>query len=188
MRLFVVFVDLQQLIVCLFRLLFLADLGIYLSYLEQSLNIGRIHLKNFPEVGKRFLSGPFVNKCVRYVKMTLCRVRVDLERHLVRMDRLIKLLQHVVSVAEIEESGSIVRVHFNGFFVALNRLIKVLSHTESIAKVVVGFSLGWVLVYCFLVVLHCKLCLLKEVIGITEVVMNFCQVFVGLESFLEIVH
>lgn len=104
------------------------------------------------------------------------------------MDRLIKLLQHVISVTEVEECGSVVRVQLDCLLVAFNRLVKILRYAKCIAKVVVAFSLGWILVDCFLVVLNCELCLLKEIISVSKVVMDFRQVVVGLEGFFEVAH
>lgn len=72
MRLFVVFVDFQHLGICLSRLLLLADLRIYLSYLKQSLHICWIDLQHFPKVGKCVSSGAFVDKRIRHVEVAFC--------------------------------------------------------------------------------------------------------------------
>ena len=66
------------------------------------------------------------------VKVTLCRIRIQLKSKLVGHNGFSKFTLHIVSISQVIKCWSIVVVKLNCFLIRYDRFIVILQHTKCI--------------------------------------------------------
>lgn len=135
-------------------------------------SIVRIELQTCFIMNLSFTVLPIIIVRTGNVKVTFSRIRVEFKCHLVGIDRLFVLAHHVISIAEIVESGSVVGVQSNTLFVLFSSFVELDTHAVSITQVVEGFGLCWVQADCFKIVRNCFVDFAKKVKSVTQIVVN----------------
>ena len=97
------------------------------------------------------------------VEVALGRVRLALEGHLIRIDGVVVLAQHVVGISKVVESRRVVRVLLDGGLVHGDCLSKLFNDTVGVAQVVIGLGLFGIEGNGTFVVLNSLICLLEHV-------------------------
>ena len=106
------------------------------------------------------------------VEVALGRVRLALEGHLIRIDGVVVLAQHIVGISEVVESWRVVRVLLDGGLVHGDCLSKLFYYAVGVAQVVIGLGLFGVEGNGTLVVLNCLIGLLQHVERVRQVVVH----------------
>lgn len=112
--------------------------------LEMCLRVVLVDLLREHEVHLRLIQGSFVELSTGQVEVALGGLGVQLERQLVRSNRLLELTKHVVGISEIVEGGSVVGVEFDGLLVIFDGGLVVLTNAEGVTEIVVALGLRWV--------------------------------------------
>jgi len=96
------------------------------------LDIGVIKCSSLYEMSESWLLFTLVIVSTCQIEMTFCAVRIQLKGQLIRVDSLFVLKEHVVSISEIVERGSIVWIYLYGVTIVLDGCLVFLFDAESI--------------------------------------------------------
>lgn len=118
------------------------------------------------------------------IEMTLSATWIELDGKSIRMNGLLVLLGHVVSITKVIESGIMLLVKTDSFKIVLNSLMEITTIAVSITQIVEAFNLLWVNVEGFFVVCDGLADVFQHVLGIGKIVINICNFIIDFDHSL----